>query len=109
MKPLYVYYKSLKNSDSKLSFVCEDVDKNGLESAVKAKAGQMYVNCCSYELTVYGCTDKDGDIFTKGMSISVYAPSAMIYRETKFQVKELEIKRIPSVMKSGVNCFCFLQ
>lgn len=76
-----------------ISFVCEDVDKNGLESAVKAKAGQMYVNCCSYELTVYGCTDKDGDIFTKGMSISVYAPSAMIYRETKFQVKELEIKR----------------
>lgn len=76
-----------------MSFVCEDVDKNGLENAVRAKAGQMFVNCCSYELTVYGCTDKDGDIFTKGMSVSVYSPSAMIYRETKFQVKELEIKR----------------
>ena len=76
-----------------LSFVCEDVDSTGLENAVKAKAGQMFVNCCSYELTVYGCQDKDGDIFTKGMSVSVYAPSAMIYRETKFQVQELEIKR----------------
>lgn len=76
-----------------ISFVCEDVDSAGLENAVKAKAGQMFVNCCSYELTVYGCQDKDGDIFTKGMSISVYAPSAMIYRETKFQVQELEIKR----------------
>lgn len=76
-----------------VSFVCEDVDSSGLENAVKAKAGQMFVNCCSYELTVYGCQDKDGDIFTKGMSVAVYAPSAMIYRETKFQVKELEIKR----------------
>ena len=76
-----------------VSFVCEDVDRNGLEAAVKAKAGQMYVNCCLYELTVYGCTDKDGDIYTKGMSVSVYSPSAEIYRETKFQVKELEIKR----------------
>lgn len=76
-----------------VSFVCEDVDQDGLENAVKAKAGQMFVNCCSYELTVYGCQDKDGDIFTKGMSVSVYAPSAMIYRETKFQVQEVEIKR----------------
>lgn len=76
-----------------VSFVCEDVDSSGLEKAVKAKAGQMYVNCCSYELTVYGCTDSDGDIYSKGMSVSVYAPSAMIYRDTKFQVKELEIKR----------------
>lgn len=75
------------------SFVCEDVDSNGLEKAVKAKAGQMFVNCCSYELKVYGCTDKDGEIYSKGMSVSVYSPSAMIYRETKFQVQELEIKR----------------
>lgn len=79
-----------------MSFVCEDVDENGLENAVKAKAGQMFVNCCSYQLTVYGCADKDGDLYRKGMSVSVYAPSAMIYRETKFQVQELEIKRSDS-------------
>lgn len=79
------------------SFVCEDVKgKTELEKAVKAKAGQMFVNCCSYELTVYGCEDKDGDLFSKGMSVSVYAPSAMIYRETKFQVQEIEIKRSDS-------------
>ena len=30
------------------------------------------------------------------MSVSVYAPSAMIYRETKFQVQEIEIKRSDS-------------
>lgn len=78
------------------SFVCEDVDSSGLENAVKAKAGQMFVNCCSYQLTVYGCADKDGDLFRKGMSVSVYAPSAMIYRETKFQVQEIEIKRSDS-------------
>lgn len=76
-----------------ISFLCEDVDAGGLENAVKAKAGQMFVNCCAYSLTVYGCTDKDGDIYQKGMSVSVYSPSAMIYRETKFQVKEIEIKR----------------
>ena len=56
----------------------------------------MFVNCCSYTLTVYGCTDRDGDIFHKGMSVSVYAPSALIYRPTKFQVSEIEIKKSDS-------------
>lgn len=78
------------------SFICEDVKPNELEKAVKAKAGQMFVNCCSYTLTVYGCTDRDGDIFHKGMSVSVYAPSALIYRPTKFQVSEIEIKKSDS-------------
>lgn len=78
------------------SFVCEDVEPEELEEAVKAKAGQMFVNCCSYELKVYGCEDNAGNIYHKGMSVSVLAPSAMIYRETKFQVKEIEIKRSDS-------------
>lgn len=76
-----------------LSFVCEDVDAGGLEKAVKTRVGQMYSDCCSYVLTVYGCTDKNNNIYKKGMSVSVFAPGAMIYRETKFQVKELTIKK----------------
>lgn len=76
-----------------MSFVAEDVDSGGIEKATKAKAGKMFVDCCSYKLTVYGCKDRDGDIFHKGMSVAVYAPSALIYRETKFQVSDIEIKK----------------
>lgn len=75
------------------SLVISDADGGGIEKAVLAKAGQMYSGCMSYELTVVGCLDAEGKLYRKGMSISVYAPGAMIYRETKFQVKAVTIKR----------------
>lgn len=75
------------------SFTVSDADGTGIEAAVLAKAGQMYAECMSYELTVVGCKDKSGNLYQKGMSISVTAPGAMIYRETKFQVKNVTIKR----------------
>lgn len=79
------------------SFVCEDaITSDEVEKAVISKAGQMFLNACTYTLIVYGCTDNHGRLFNKGMCVSVYAPSGMIYRETKFQVKDLEIKKSDS-------------
>lgn len=75
------------------SFVVDDADSGSLENAVKSKAAQMLFSSCSYELTVVGCTDKFGNLYKKGMSVSLYSPGAMIYRDTKFVVSKLIIKR----------------
>lgn len=76
-----------------ISYVISDATNANLSDCVRVKVGQMMANCVSYELTVVGCTDPDGNLYHKGMCISLVAPGAEIYRETKLQVRNLTIKR----------------
>lgn len=79
-----------------MSFVSSDGDPASIESEVKAKAGRMFASCVSYQITVAGHKDKFGNLYHKNMSVSVYAPGAMIYRETRFQVDKVELVRSDS-------------
>lgn len=73
--------------------VMEDVDSSGLENAVKATAGRMFASAVKYTLTVAGHRDKNGKLYRKNMMVSVLAPDAEIYKETKLQVDEVQLKR----------------
>lgn len=74
----------------------QDVDSAGLENAVKAMAGRMFATAVKYTLTVAGHRDKNGRLYRKNMMVSVLAPDAEIYRETKLQVDEVQLKRSES-------------
>ena len=74
----------------------DDADASSLENATKAVAGRMFANSVKYELIVSGHRGKDGKLYRKNMSVSVYAPDAEIYRETKFQVDEVTMTRSDS-------------
>ena len=76
--------------------VMEDVDSAGLENAVKAMAGRMFASAVKYTLTVTGHRDKNGKLYRKNMMVSVLAPDAEIYKETKLQVDEVQLKRSES-------------
>lgn len=76
--------------------VIEDTDEGGLEKAVKSLAAKMFANCIKYKLSVSGHRDKNGKLYKKNMAISVYAPGAEIYRDTKFLVDELTFRRSDS-------------
>ncbi|MCH5290083.1 MAG: hypothetical protein J1E32_09240, partial [Treponema sp.] len=71
----------------------EDVDEGTLEQSVLALAGQMYASCVKYKLTVSGHRDKSGRLYRPNMAVSVKAPGAAIYRETKLLVDEVTLKR----------------
>lgn len=73
--------------------VMQDVDSSGLENAVKAMAGRMFASSVKYTLTVTGHRDKNGKLYRKNMMVSVLAPDAEIYKETKLQVDEVQLKR----------------
>lgn len=75
------------------SFTSKDADAMSIENETKAEAGKMFASCMGYEITVTGHKDKFGNLYHKNMSVSVYAPGAMIYRETKFQVEKVELLR----------------
>lgn len=74
----------------------QDVDPAGLENAVKAMAGRMFAAAVKYTLTVAGHRDKNGKLYRKNMMVSVLAPDAEIYKETKLQVDEVQLKRSES-------------
>lgn len=76
--------------------VMQDVDPAGLENAVKAMAGRMFASSVKYTLTVAGHRDKNGRLYRKNMMVSVLAPDAEIYKETKLQVDEVQLKRSDS-------------
>lgn len=74
-----------------LSFTVQDADGGNIEAAVRAYAGRMFGSCMSWDLKVVGFEDSTGAMYRKGMSVSVLCPGAMIYRETKLQVKQVDI------------------
>ena len=76
-----------------LSFTAADADSGSIEAAVLAQVGRMYADCMSYELTVVGHRDKNGNLYRKNMMISIYSPGAMIYRDTRLQVYQVDLVR----------------
>lgn len=75
------------------AYTVDDTEGADLEKAVTAKAAAMLCTCVSYELTVTGATDKDGNLFGKGCCVTVCSPTAYIFSDTKLQVKAIEISR----------------
>lgn len=76
------------------SFVVQDEEKaGGIEKATVTKAASMVCSCVSYQLKIFGVTDKDGNVFKKGCCVEVYAPHAQIRTKTKFQCAEIEMTR----------------
>ncbi len=76
--------------------VMKDTDPGGLADAVKAMACRMFASAAKYTLTVAGHRDKNGKLYRKNMMVSVLAPDAEIYQETKLQVDEVQLKRSES-------------
>ena len=71
----------------------DDADAGTLEESVKALAGKMFAKCVKYKLTVSGHRDKNGRLYRENMAVSVKAPGAEIYRETKLLADEVTLTR----------------
>lgn len=71
----------------------DDAVEGTLEESVKALAGKMFAKCVKYKLTVSGHRDKTGRLYRENMAVSVKAPGAEIYRETKLLADEVTLTR----------------
>jgi prophage tail gpP-like protein len=68
-------------------------DKASLENAVKSYAGRMFAECVSFDLECETHKNEKGELFKKGMTVAVLAPSAMIEKETFFIARTIKLKR----------------
>ncbi|MDR2097698.1 MAG: LysM peptidoglycan-binding domain-containing protein [Spirochaetaceae bacterium] len=64
-----------------------------LENAVKAHAGRMFADCVNFELLCDNHVNENNEVFQKGMTVCVLAPSAMIMRETNFTARSVKLSR----------------
>lgn len=71
----------------------DDAVEGTLEESVKALAGKMFAQCVKYKLVVSGHRDKNGRVYRENMAVSVKAPGAEIYRETKLLADEVTLTR----------------
>jgi prophage tail gpP-like protein len=76
------------------SLTIEDSETlSDLENAVKAHAGRMFADCVSYELECENHVNENNEVFQKGMSVCVSAPSALITKETTFIARNVKLAR----------------
>jgi len=75
------------------NFIAEDTKDSEIKQATLSMAGRMFGESASYELTIQGHRDKDGNLLKKNTIVSVLSPGAMIYRETNFLIKSLTMSR----------------
>jgi prophage tail gpP-like protein len=76
------------------SLTIEDSETiSDLENSVKAHAGRMFTDCVSFELLCENHVNENNEVFYKGMGVCVYAPSAMIAKETNFIARDVKLSR----------------
>jgi len=71
------------------NFIAEDSKDSEIKQVVLSKAGQMFGDCVSYQLSVQGHRDRNGNLYEKNKLISLHSPNAMIYNETILLIKSL--------------------
>jgi prophage tail gpP-like protein len=76
------------------SLTIEDSETSSdLENATKAHAGRMFADCVSFELLCENHVNEKNEVFQKGMTVCVSAPSAMVTRETNFIARNVKLSR----------------
>jgi prophage tail gpP-like protein len=76
------------------SLTIEDSETiSDLENAVKAHAGRMFADCVNYEVLCENHVNEKNEVFQKGMSVCLSAPSAMINNETAFIARTVKLSR----------------
>ena len=76
------------------SLTIDDAETSSdLENAVKAHAGRMFADCVNFELLCEKHVNEKNEVFQKGMTVCVSAPSAMITKETNFIARSVKLSR----------------
>lgn len=87
-----------------LTFKLDDVEKGDGPAAVRAKVGRMFGNAVTYVLQLPTWRTPSGKLFEPNTTISVYAPRAMIYRETELLIRDVYLKQSQNEQTCSLGC-----
>lgn len=76
-----------------MSFQLDDIEKGDAPAAVKAKMGRMFANMVTYVINVPTWRDPSGQLWHPNTTLTVRAPSAMIYDQTELLIRDVFLKQ----------------
>lgn len=77
-----------------LTFKLEDSERADVPEATLARLGRMFANMASWTIEdLPGWRDQYGEIWEPNTTITLKAPSAMIYRETELLIRDVELNQ----------------
>lgn len=78
-----------------LAFTAPDTETGTLKTASAAKLSRMFASAVSYTITLTTWRDKLGELWAPGDIVTLTAPSAMIYKPTKFMIRSAALTATP--------------
>lgn len=75
-----------------MSFDLDDTEAADAPAAVKAKMGRMFANMCSYTVLVPTWRNPRGKLWTPNETVTLKAPTAMVYRETELLIRDVILR-----------------
>ena len=87
-----------------MSFHMDDIDKGDVVAATKAKLGRMFSNMASYSIdSLPTWRDPNGALWAPNTTLSVHAPSAMIYRPYELIIRNVKLKQSSKTWTSSLT------
>lgn len=77
--------------------------QGGLKESVEAKAGRMFANAVSYNVSIPSWYTESGEMWTPNTTIKVSAPSAMIYNPYEFLVRSVKYSKTENTETAQLN------
>lgn len=75
------------------TFTLEETDGPDVPAATSARMGRMFANAMRVSVELPTWRTPDGALFEPGSTLSLEAPSAMVYRETTFLIREVTFRQ----------------
>lgn len=79
-----------------MTFSVKDTEGGDVQGAVEAKAGRMFGNMVSYNVSVCTWRDPRGNLWKPNTTVKLIAPDAMIYSEYEFIIRGVKFKKSKS-------------
>ena len=76
-----------------LVFEVRDAEGGDVPEAAEAKLGRMFGNVVSWDAEVIGWSAPSGELWNAGQTVTLRAPAAMVYRETRMMIRSVELSR----------------
>ncbi len=79
------------------TFKLDDTERADVPEATRAKLGRMFANMASYTIPdLPGWRDPHGNLWEPNTTITLQAPSAMIYRKTELLIRDVTLQQNPN-------------
>lgn len=75
------------------TFTVNDAEGGTVTEAVRAKAGRMFANMVSYTVAVSTWRDSEGALWSPNTTVTLHAPSAMVYAPYELEVRSVRFTR----------------